>query len=195
MSLRDIELQNTLTRINKLEAILSLSILKHENPENMEEIDELLSDTKNVLYADNHADNQGSSNLNCDEQLKTIKKQLENKQVREEVSIFDFDIKTLGLESILDELNHFNFKLGDYIQTIGSSNLVYLNKLWIEGSVEYKKENLRDKYVKVADTGTEKQCFTVSNSYTYGIKTEIKRCLSYLDTKKKYLTGSKLCWT
>ena len=70
MSLRDIELQNTLTRINKLEAILSLSILKHENPENMEEIDELLSDTKNVLYADN----QGSSNLNRDEQLKTIKK-------------------------------------------------------------------------------------------------------------------------
>ena len=130
MSLRDIELQNTLTRINKLEAILSLSILKHENPENMEEIDELLSDTKNVLYADN----QGSSNLNCDEQLKTIKKQLENKQVQEEVSIFDFDIKTLGLESILDELNQFNFKLGDYIQTIGSSNLVYLNKLWIEGS-------------------------------------------------------------
>ena len=70
MSLRDIELQNTLTRINKLEAILSLSIFKHENPENMEEIDELLSDTKNVLYADN----QGSSNLNRDEQLKTIKK-------------------------------------------------------------------------------------------------------------------------
>ena len=87
----------------------------------------------------------------------------------------------------MDELNQFNFKLGDYIQTIGSSNLVYLNKLWIEGSVEYKKENLRDKYVKVADTGTEKQCFTVSNSCIYGIQREIKQYLSYLD--------SKLCWT
>ena len=70
MSLRDIELQNTLTKINKLEAILSLSILKHENPENIAEINELLSDAKNVLYDDK----QSPSNLNRDEQLKTIKK-------------------------------------------------------------------------------------------------------------------------
>ena len=70
MSLRDIELQNTLTKINKLEAILSLSILKHENPENIAEINELLSDAKNVLYNDK----QSPSTLNRDEQLKIIKK-------------------------------------------------------------------------------------------------------------------------
>ena len=51
---------------------------------------------------------------------------------------------------------------------------------------------MRDKYVKVADTRTEKQCFTVSNSYTYGIKTEIKRCLSYLDTKKKIFNWEQI---
>ena len=188
MSLRDIELQNTLTKINKLEAILSLTILKHENPENIAEVNELLSDAKHVLYDDK----QIPSNLNRDEQIKIIKKRLENKEVQEKVSNFDFNIKTFSLQSILDDLSQFDLKLGDYIETIGSSNLVYLNKLWLEGSVDYKSENLRDKYVKVADISTRRQCFNVSSSCIYGIQREIKQCLSYLDSEKKIFNWEQI---
>jgi len=47
------------------------------------------------------------------------------------------------MESVLDDLNKFNYKLADYIESFRTTNICYLNRAWIDGTPEYKEENLR----------------------------------------------------
>ena len=47
------------------------------------------------------------------------------------------------MESVLDDLNKFNYKLADYKESFRTTNICYLNKAWIDGTLEYKEENLR----------------------------------------------------
>ena len=88
MSLKDINVENSVKELEKLKALLELSILKTASTcENQGEIDELL--------------------------LKTTLK------------------------------NNY-----------GTSNIIYISKEWQEGSVEYKRDNLNSKYVKISDNTT-----------------------------------------
>ena len=93
------------------------------------------------------------------------------------------------MELVLDDLNKCNYKLADYIESFGTTNICYLNRAWIDGTPEHKEENIRQKYVKLDDKDTRRVGFAVANSFTYGIQTEIKKCLSYIDTEKKIITG------
>ena len=187
MSLKDIELEDSLSRINLLENILSLTLLKDHLPdENIEEIDEILGSIRSRLYG---ATQSGSSNsqLDSSEELKIIKKKLITSNKKDDEKKFDFQIKTFSMESVLDDLNKCNYKLADYIESFGTTNICYLNKAWIDGTPEYKEENTRQKYVKLDDKDTSRVGFAVANSFTYGIQTEIKKCLSYIDTEKKII--------
>ena len=190
MSLRDIALEDSLKRINQFEAILQLSILKNEaSSTDQGEIGELLSKAKSVLYNNN----TGDLNLNTSDQLKNIKKRLENKQRQDAVSKFDFEVKTLSMESILDDLNKHDLIAREYIESFGTSNLIYLNKAWINGTAEFKKENMAVKYVKIVDTSTQRQGFAMANSFSFGIQSEIKKCISYLDSETKIVNWEQSC--
>ena len=57
---------------------------------------------------------------------------------------------------VLDDLNKFNYKLADYIERFGTTNICYLNKAWSDGTPEYKEDNLRQKYVKLGDKDTRR---------------------------------------
>ena len=189
MSLKDIELEDSLSRINLLENILSLTLLKDHLPdENIKEIDEILGSIRSRLYGDTLT---GSSNsqLDSSEELKIIKKKLITSNKKDDEKKFDFQIKTFSMESVLDDLNKCNYKLADYIESFGTTNICYLNRAWIDGTPEHKEENIRQKYVKLDDKDTRRVGFAVANSFTYGIQTEIKKCLSYIDTEKKIITG------
>ena len=127
MSVKDIKVQDSIKRLNQLEAILQLSYLKTASPrENQEEIDSLLLAAKDTLYSDR----QGTQALNVSDQIQDIKKRLEKTQNTEGVSKFKFDIKT-SLESVLEDLNKFNYKIGDYIESFGTSTLIYISKAWM----------------------------------------------------------------
>lgn len=136
MSIRDIELENSLERINQLEAIISLSILKDENPQNLEEISQIL---KNVnLSLCKNAD-PSSENLDPDKKFMKIKSLLNKSEKKEKEKKFDFEIKTFSMESILDDLNKLGFKLSDYMESYGTTNIIYLSKSWLDETPEFKQ--------------------------------------------------------
>ena len=183
MSIRDIELENSLERINQLEAIISLSILKDENPQNVQEISQIL---KNVNLSLCKNSDPSSENLDPDKKFIKIKSLLNKSEKKEKEKKFDFEIKTFSMESVLDDLNKLSFKLSDYMESYGTTNIIYLSKTWLDGTAEFKRDNLRKKYVKLGDQ-ENRVGFTVANSYSYGIQLEIKKCISYIDSEKKII--------
>ena len=56
---------------------------------------------------------------------------------------------------------------------------LYISKQWIEGSAEYKRDNLNTKYVKISDNSTDKG-YTISNAFTYDIINEIRNACHIL---------------
>jgi len=183
MSLKDIELENSISRISQLEAILSLTLLKQEHPrENVEEITELLKSASLSLFSESPSQIE----LDATSKLNKIKNRLFTEKIEKEKK-FDFEIKTLALQSFLDDINGLNLNISDYLMSFGNSNVCYINKVWLNGSSEFKKENLNLKYVKIGDRSIERVGFTVANSFTYGIQMELKKCISYLDSDKKIL--------
>ena len=84
------------------------------------------------------------------------------------------------LPQILEDLNKFNFKINEYVDSFGSQNIIYISKQWIEGSAEYKRDNLNTKYVKISDNSTDRQGYTISNAFTYDINYEIRNACRIL---------------
>jgi hypothetical protein len=65
--------------------------------------------------------------------------------------------------------------------------ILYISKAWEEGTIEYKRDNLNTKYVKISDTNTPRQGYTISNSFSFGIQGQIQKLISYLDNEKKII--------
>ena len=178
MSLNDISIENSVKELEKLKALLELSILKTaSNHENQGEIDELL--LKTTLGSD-----QQGTQTSVADKINAIKSKL-LKQNPDKVTEFKFDIKTFSLESVLEDLNKFNLDLNEHIESFGNNNIIYISKAWEEGSIEYKRDNLNTKYVKISDTNTPRQGYTISNSFSFGIQGQVQKLISYYDNEKK----------
>jgi len=180
MSLKDIQIENSVKELEKLKALLELSILKNASHENQEEIDDLL--LKTTLGSD-----QQGKQTNIADKIQDIKSKLLKTQNVDKVTEFKFDVKTFSLESVLEDLNTFNLKVNEFIESFGTSNIIYISKEWEEGSIEYKRDNLNTKYVKISDINTARQGYTISNSFSYGIQAQIQKKISYLDYDKKII--------
>ena len=168
MSLKDIQIENSVKELEKLKALLELSILKNASHENQEEIDDLL--LKTTLGSD-----QQGKQTNIADKIQDIKSKLLKTQNVDKVTEFKFDVKTFSLESVLEDLNTFNLKVNEFIESFGTSNIIYISKEWEEGSIEYKRDNLNTKYVKISDINTARQGYTISNSFSYGIQAQIQK--------------------
>ena len=92
MSLNDISIENSVKELEKLKALVGLSVLKTaSNHENQWEIDELL--LKTTLGSD-----QQGTQTSVADKINVIKSKL-LKQNPDKVTEFKFDIKTVTLES------------------------------------------------------------------------------------------------
>jgi len=181
MSLNDINIENSVKELEKIKALLELSILKNaSNRENQGEIDELL--LKTTLGSD-----QQRTQTTVAEKINVIKSKLLQTNSGDKVTEFKFDIKTFSLESVLEDLNTFNLLVNEYIESFGNNNIIYISKTWEQGTAEYKRDNLNTKYVKISDTNTPRQGFTIANSFSFGIQGQIQKLISYLDTDKKVI--------
>jgi len=179
--LKDVKIDNSVKELEKIKALLELSILKHaSNPENQGEIDELL--LKTTLSSD-----QQGTQTNIADKIQDIKSKLLKTQNIDKVTKFKFDIKTFSLESILEDLNKFNLLVDEYIKSFGNNNIIYISKAWEEGTIEYKRGNLNTKYVKISDTNTPRIGYTIPNSFSFGIQGQIQKLISYLDNEKKII--------
>ena len=180
MSLKDVTLDNSIKELEKIKALLELSILKNtSNRECQEKIDEIL--LKSLDY-----DQKGTQTSVADK-INIIKSKLLQTHSGDNVIEFKFDIKTFSLESVLEDLNKLNLVVDDFIVSFGNNNIIYISKTWEDGTPEYKKENLNSKYVKISDTNTPKQGYTIANSFSFGIQGQIQKLISYLDTDKKVI--------
>ena len=179
MSLKDIKIENSVKELEKIKALLELTILKNaSNRESQEEIDELL--LKTTLGSDQHG-----TQTSVADKINVIKSKLLTTSSADKVNTFAFEIKTFSLESVLEDLNKSNLKFDEYIQSFGNNNIVYISKAWEEGSIEYKRDNLNTKYVKISDTNTPRQGYTISNSFSFGIQGQVQKLISYYDNEKK----------
>ena len=148
MSLNNIIIDNSVKELEKLKALLKLSILKTASyHENQGEIDELL--LKTTLSSD-----QQGAQTSVADKINVLKSKLLLTNSVDKVTEFKFDIKTFSLESVLEDLNKFNFDLNEHIKSFGNNNIIYISKAWEEGSIEYKRDNLNTRYVKISDTNT-----------------------------------------
>ena len=86
------------------------SIKNHSPKENIEKIDEILGSIRSRLYGDTQS-NSSNSQLDSSEELEIIKKKLIISNKKDDEKKFDFQIKTISMESVLDDLNKFNYKL------------------------------------------------------------------------------------
>ena len=178
MSLNDISIENSVKELEKLKALLELSILKTaSNHENQGEIDELL--LKTTLGSD-----QQGTQTSVADKINVIKSKL-LKQNPDKVTEFKFDIKTFSLESVLEDLNKINLIVDEYIISFGNNSIIYISKTWEERTADYKRDNLNTKYVKISDTNTPRQGYTISNSFSFEIQGQIQKLISYLDNEKK----------
>ena len=182
MSLNDINIENSVKELEKLKALLELSILKTaSNRENHGEIDDIL------LKATLNSDQQGTQE-NIADKIQDIKSKLLKHQVNiDKITEFKFDIKTFSLESILEDLNKFNLLVDEYIKSFGNNNIIYISKEWEEGTIEYKRDNLNTKYEKISDINTPRIGYTIANSFSFGIQGQIQKLISYLDNEKKII--------
>ena len=179
MSLKDIKIENSVKELEKIKALLELTILKNaSNRESQGEIDELL--LKTTLGSDQHG-----TQTSVADKINVIKSKLLTTSSADKVNTFAFEIKTFSLESVLEDLNKSNLKFDEYIQSFGNNNIVYISKAWEEGSIEYKRDNLNTKYVKISDTNTPRQGYTISNSFSFGIQGQVQKLISYYDNEKK----------
>ena len=180
MSLNDINIENSVKELEKLKALLELYILKNTSDrESQEKIDEIL--LQSLDY-----DQKGTQTSVADK-INIIKSKLLQTNSGDKVIEFKFDIKTFSLESVLEDLNKFNLVVDDFIVSFGNNNIIYISKTWEDGTPEYKKENLKSKYVKISDTNTPKQGYTIANSFSFGIQGQIQKLISYLDNDKKII--------
>ena len=147
--------------------------------ENQGEIDDLL--LKTTLSTD-----QQGTQANIADKIADKSKLLKTQNI-DRVTEFKFGVKMFSLESVLEDLNKFNFKLNEFIESFGTSNIIYISLVWEEGSIEYKRDNLNTKYVKISDNSTARQGYTISNAFSYGIQAQIQKILSYLDSEKKII--------
>ena len=77
--------------------------------------------------------------------------------------------------------------MDEYIKSFGNNNIIFISKAWKEGTIEYKRDNLNTKYVKISDTNTPRQGYTIANSFSFGIQGLIQKLISYLDNEKKII--------
>ena len=66
--------------------------------------------------------------------------------------------------------------------------------MWEEISIEYKRDNLNTKYVKISDTNTARQGYTISNAFSYGIQGQIQKLISYLDSNKRIVNWESVMY-
>jgi hypothetical protein len=178
MSLKDVTIDNSVKELEKIKALLELSILKNTSDrESQEQINEILLQS---------LDYDKKTQTSVADKINIIKKLLQTNS-GDKVVEFNFEIKTLSLESVLEDLNKFNLAIDDFIVSFGNNNIIYISKAWEDGTPEYKKENLKTKYVKISDTNTPKQGYTIANSFTFGIQGQIQKLISYLDNDKKVI--------
>ena len=181
MSLQHIKLDNSVKELEKLKALLELTILKNaSNRESQGEIEELL--LKTTLSSD-----QDGTQTSVADKINVIKSKLLTTSSADKANTFAFEIKTFSLESVLEDLNKSNLLFNEYIQSFGNNNIVYISKTWEEGTAEYKRNNLNTKYVKISDTNTPRQGYTISNSFSFGIQGQIQKLISYLDAERKII--------
>ena len=182
MSLKDVTIDNSVKELEKIKELLELSILKNASyRESQGEIDEIL--LKTTLNSD-----QQGNQTNIADKIQDIKSKLLKHQLNiDKVTEFKFDIKTFSLESILEDLNKFNLLVDEYIKSFGNNNIIYISKAWEEGTIEYKRDNLNTKYVKISDINTPRIGYTIANSFSFGIQGQIQKLISYLDNDKKII--------
>ena len=181
MSLNDINIENSVKELEKVKALLELYILKNaSNHESQGEIDELL--LKTTLGSD-----QQGTQTSVADKINVIKSKLLQTNSGDKVTEFKFNIKTFSLESVLEDLNKFNLLVNEYIESFGNNNIIYISKTWETGTAEYKRDNLNTKYVKISDTSTPRQGYTIANSFSFGIQGQIQKLISYLDNDKKVI--------
>ena len=184
-----ITLKDGLSRIEKLELINALTVLKIDAKDNDKQIiDDLISDSK--LHLNSHTQLDLS---NRDDSIKKIRDLLQKDRIKqqEETVNFDFDIRSISTESFLEEINNLNLNYEDFITVIGNRTLVNINKDWNEKD---RNSDIQTKYVRKDDKRTPKLTFTLATTFLMSHASESRRCLAYFDTEtKKIPNWSQIC--
>ncbi len=98
MSLKDVTIDNSVKELEKIKALLELSILKNTSDhESREQIDEIL--LQSLDY-----DKKGTQTSVADK-INIIKSKLLQTNSGDKIVEFNFEIKTFSLESVLEDLN------------------------------------------------------------------------------------------
>ena len=184
-----ITLKDGLSRIEKLELINALTVLKIDAKDNDKQIiDDLICDSK--LHLNSHTQLDLS---NRDDSIKKIRDLLQKDRIKqqEETVNFDFDIRSISTESFLEEINNLNLNYEDFITVIGNRTLVNINKDWNEKD---RNSDIQTKYVRKDDKRTPKLTFTLATTFLMSHASESRRCLAYFDTEtKKIPNWSQIC--
>ena len=107
--------------------------------------------------------------------------------------IFSFNCKTIAVEEFTEELEGLHEDIADYTLSIGNKTMFYVNRAWHEGSAQFKKSNLNQKYVPRSDKATDKVTYFLAQTYIPSTNSEQKRILSYLDVEKNIINWEAVC--
>ena len=132
-------------------------------------------------------DTKGSIHKICD----YLKKETVAWSTPEE--IFSFNCKTISVEEFTEELEELQEDIADYTLSIGNKTMFYVNTAWHEGTAQFKKSNLNQKYVPRSDKATKKVTYFLAQSYIPSTNSEQKRILSYLDVEKNIINWEAVC--
>ena len=187
------ELSDGLLRIETLELINALGILKiHSSQEEKANIDAILKKTQISLP---------HSQLNLDinnikESIETIAAKLEKGQndLSESEIKFTFECRSLDMRTFMDEMSKLELSHEEYVTTIGARAMVTLSATWVNGSAEYRTQNLPLKYVPKTNKIIEKLTFSLSTQFLQSQNSETSRCLAfYGDSANKIHAWPLIC--
>ena len=133
-----IKLTDGLERINKLELINGLGVLKLDANDVEEQIIDNLLNTAKCHLAKLHTSLDLS---NKEESIRKIRYLLmkDSQEIEDNIIQFSFEIRAVANETFIDDMNRLGLTYTDYTMTIGNRTIVNINSDWNKMSKEDKK--------------------------------------------------------
>ena len=188
-----IKLTDGLERINKLELINALGVLK-VGANNAEEqvIDNLLNTAKCHL-AKSHTSLDLS---NKEESIRKIKNLLmkDSQEIEDNIINFSFEIRAVATEQLIDDMNRLGLTYTDYTMTIGNRTIVNIDSNWNKMNKDDKITNMQLKYVRNDEKIKPKTAFSLATTFLQSHASESRRCIAFLDPEsRKFPNWQAIC--